>query len=172
MYISGLGLLESKVRNFEDIKNMLPFVFILGSSIIPLIEETVHRLYISCPNKVVLSIVFLFLYFIMLGDYTFYRIFVFFAYFIFILVIVKIPLFQVKTIFIFTGSSFFFAVFHIFKYLEGFEGNMIHLMVGIVPQFLTGLVLCYVHLKLGFGWGVVHHGMVNLILVLFIYMLI
>jgi hypothetical protein len=62
----------------------------------------------------------------------------------------------------------FFAIFHIFKFDDFQTYSLNNIVISLFPQFFSGILLFYSHARYGFLAGVVHHGLLNLVLIIFI----
>jgi hypothetical protein len=163
------GVIDSGRFDISDFKNGFVIFFIMAVIVFPFLEEFIHRSFVSKRKYIFWSIISVVIYFFLLTDFSFFRILVFSFYILFLLsIIFSSKLYQNK-IYLLLFSSLFFALFHVFKF-EGFQNYPIsNLVFSLFPQFFTGFILFFVHSRYGFFVGVVHHGLINAVLLIIIY---
>ncbi len=145
--LSIIGLIDSiiplKQDNFEELlTNKSPFeILLLITILVPILEETIFRLFLKYKRN-----------------------FLFRA----IDRVSNTPIakhFWVKYFhFFFYLSALIFAIVHIGNYTN--TGLLFYMLAPllVIPQFIIGISLGYIRLKLGFVWSILFHGLYNLIL--------
>lgn len=115
-------------------------ILMLAAIVIPFIEEFIFRFFLKYKRNLVF-------------------------HFIDFLTKQQAKLFWVKNFkFFFYGSAILFALMH----LSNFNNtNLLFYFLApliVLPQFIGGISLGYIRLKLGFSWGVFKHGLYNFII--------
>ncbi|WP_194977052.1 hypothetical protein [Aquiflexum lacus] len=163
------GVIDSGRFDISDFKNGFVIFFIMAVMVFPFFEEFIHRSFVSKRENISWSIIAVMIYFFLLTDFSFHRILVFLSYIFFLLsIFFSSKLYQNK-IFLLLFSSLFFAIFHIFKFEDLHSFHLSNLLLSLFPQFFTGFILFFVHSRYGFFAGVLHHGLINGVLLIIIY---
>lgn len=163
------GVIDSGRFNPSDFKDGFVIFLIMAVIIFPFFEELIHRSYVSKRKNTFWSLIFVLVYFFLISDFSFIRITLFSLYGLFILSIIFSKKLYQNKIYLLLFTSLFFALFHVFKYESIQSIPLPSLLISLFPQFITGVILFFVHSRYGFIVGVVHHGLINGILLVFIY---
>jgi hypothetical protein len=163
------GVLDSDRFKLSDFKKGFFIFFVIAVFIFPFFEELIHRSYVSKRKNALWSIIFIIIYFFLISDYSFYRILVFSLYIIFVISVKYSKKLYKNKIYLMVFTTLFFAFFHIFKFEDFQNYPLMILLISLFPQFITGVILFFIHNRYGFLAGVLHHGLLNGILLLIIY---
>lgn len=164
--------LASEDLGISDFKESFVLILILAGLIAPLFEELLHRSYVSNRRNVYISIFLLILYFLAMSDFSLLRVLVFSFYFLFLISLIISKKFYNNSIYLLVSTSIFFTSFHIFKYDNYENYSLFSSTFNFFPQLVSGVILYFVHKKYGFLMGVVHHGLLNVILLSIIYIIL
>lgn len=77
-------------------------------------------------------------------------------------------LYQRHYAWVFYGATLLFALVHLINFKADLH-ILVYAPVLVLPQFLLGLVLGYVRVRLGIGWAMALHGLYNTIILLMAY---
>jgi len=167
--VDSLAPEDLDISNFKE---SFVLILILAGLIAPLFEELLHRSYVTNRRNVYISIFLLILYFLAMSDFSLLRVLLFSFYFFFLISLVISKNIYKNSNYLLVATSIFFTVFHIFKY-DSFENYSFFASVyNFFPQLVSGIILYFVHKKYGFLVGVLHHGLLNVILLSIIYIIL
>lgn len=173
MLISDTKILQNNL--FDQFKKEFPLIFILGTTIIPIYEEFLYRIYLTTSKQYLLPILIVFLLICFSISENLVKTIINILYFIFlcILLFYHFKIIENPKLAVY-GSSLFFSLYHIFNYkLDNISHEyFILLAFSVTPQFIGGLLKAYIRIRFGFWYAVFYHCMWNLILMLLLFGLI
>jgi hypothetical protein len=169
---------ENGNEAFEDIANIKENYFVvllLGTTVVPVYEEILHRIYLYKKKLVFISIFFLLGNILFLLDHFNFKLIVYLIYLLFLMFFsFKNNFFSKNIKIIVYLSIFFYSLFHLFNYdLKPITDlSNLNFLLFLFPQIIFGFVNSFVIMVYGIRYAVFFHAVWNLVLLLLLFPII
>jgi hypothetical protein len=159
---------ETSMSEEDLYRNFISYLIVIGV-IIPILEETAFRLWLTKSHKVLLFSIFIFIFLMTLNSSNWiFTLVIIISHLFTVILWIKIKSIEKKFTIVLILNATIFSIMHLDNYLN-FElfKHIFYIPFLLLPQFALGIITFLLRTQIGFIHAINYHILYNLILLIY-----